>query len=74
MKKEYDSLIKNWMWRLVDPPANIKHIGCNRVYKIKYKANGLPDKYKERLVAKGYAQKEGVYYTNISSYNKMGHN
>ena len=30
------------------------------VYKTKYKAYGKIDKYKSHLVAKGYAQKEGI--------------
>lgn len=33
------------------------------MYKIKYKADGSLDKYKERLIEKGYTQKEGVDYT-----------
>ena len=32
------------------------------IYKTKYKADGLLDKHKERLVVKGYAQKEGIDY------------
>eukprot|EP00253_Pinus_taeda_P007650 PITA_07650 len=67
MKKEYDALIKNGTWMLVDPPAGVKPIGCKWVYKIKYKADGSLDKYKARLIAKGYAQKEGVDYTETFS-------
>jgi len=29
MQKEYDALIKNGTWRLVDPPVGIKPIDCN---------------------------------------------
>lgn len=63
MQKEYDALIKNKPWRLVDPPTGVKPIGCKWAYNIKYKADGSLDKYKTRLVAKGYAWKEGVDYT-----------
>jgi hypothetical protein len=74
MKKEYDALIKNGTWRLVDPPIGIEPIGSKWVYKTKYKVDGSLDKHKERLVAKGYAQKEGIDYTkNICSYSEMGH-
>eukprot|EP00253_Pinus_taeda_P035199 PITA_35199 len=62
MQKEYDALIKNETWRLGDPPESVKPIGCKWMYKIKYKADVLLDKYKARIVAKGYAQKEGVDY------------
>ena len=55
MQKEYDALIKNGTWRLVDPLAGIKPIGCKWIYKTKYKVDGSLDKHKERLVAKGYA-------------------
>eukprot|EP00253_Pinus_taeda_P012581 PITA_12581 len=62
MQKEYDALIKNDTWRLVDPPFGTKPIGCKWVYKNKYKVDGSLDKHKARLVAKGFAQKEGVDY------------
>ena len=60
MQKEYDALINNGTWKLVDPPLGTKPIGCKWVYKNKYKADGSLDKHKARLVAKGFAQKEGV--------------
>eukprot|EP00253_Pinus_taeda_P031442 PITA_31442 len=62
MQKEYDALIKNEAWKLVDPPSGTKPIGCKWVYKNKYKVDGSLDKHKARLVAKGFAQKEGVDY------------
>eukprot|EP00253_Pinus_taeda_P006635 PITA_06635 len=62
MQKEYDALIKNDTWKLVDPPLGTKPIGCKWVYKNKYKANGSLDKHKARLVEKGFAQREGVNY------------
>ena len=55
-------MIKNGTWKLVDPPLGTKPIGCKWVYKNKYKADGSLDKHKTRLVAKGFAQKEGVDY------------
>eukprot|EP00253_Pinus_taeda_P013008 PITA_13008 len=55
MQKEYDSLIKNGTWKLVDPPFGTKPIGCKWVYKNKYKANGSLDKHKSRLVEKAFA-------------------
>ena len=54
MQREYDSLIKNGTWRLVDPPIGTKPIGSKWIYKNKYKADGSLNKHKVRLVAKGY--------------------
>ena len=62
MQKEYDALIKNGTWKLVDPALETKPISCKFVYKNKYKAYGSIDKHKARLVAKGFAQNEGVDY------------
>lgn len=62
MQKKYDALIKKGTWKLVDPPFGTKPIGCKWVYKNKYKADGSLDKHKARLVAKSFAQKEGVDY------------
>ena len=67
MQNEYDVVIKNGTWKLVDPPLGTKPIGCKCIYKNKYKLDGSLDKHKARLVAKGFAQKEGVNYEeNIS--------
>eukprot|EP00253_Pinus_taeda_P021664 PITA_21664 len=55
MQKEYDILIKNGTWKLVDPPLGTKPFGWKWVYKNKYKADGSLDKNKARLVTKGFA-------------------
>jgi hypothetical protein len=62
MNEEYDSLMKNQTWELVELPENKVPIGSKWLYKSKFKADGSIDKYKERLVAKGYSQKEGIDY------------
>lgn len=41
-------------------PPTKKPIGCQWVYRTKFKSIGSIDKYKARVVAKGYAQKEGI--------------
>jgi hypothetical protein len=52
MQKEYDSLIKNGRWKLVDPPFGTKPIGCKWVFNTKYRSNGSLDNNKERLMEK----------------------
>jgi hypothetical protein len=62
MQKEYEVLIKNGRWKLVDPPFRTKPIRCKSVFKNKYKSNGSLEKNKEMLVEKGFSQKEGIDY------------
>ena len=62
MQKDYDAFIKNGISKLVDPPYRTNPIGCKWVFKNKYRSDGSLDKHKVRLVAKGFAQKEGVDY------------
>jgi len=51
---------KNGTWSLVDKPFDKKTIGVKWVFKVKLNANGSINKYKARLVVKGYAQQFGV--------------
>ena len=53
MQSEYDTLIKNGTWKLVDPPDGTKPTGCKWVYKNKYKSDGSLDKHKARLCTEG---------------------
>lgn len=67
MNTEMDSLYHNNTLVITSLPPNRKHIGCRWVYKIKYKANGEVERYRARLVAKGYNQKEGIDYDETFS-------
>ena len=60
MQIEYDAIMKNGTWSLVDLPVGKKIIGTKLVYKLKRKPDGSVDRYKARLVAKGYAQEKGI--------------
>ena len=54
--------MKSKTWVLSTLPLGKKALGCKWIFKFKYKLYGSLDKYKACLVAKGYAQDEGVYY------------
>lgn len=67
MDEEMDSHKKNCTWELVEPDRNIKPLSAKWVYCIKTRANGEVDRYKARLVIKGYEQVYGVNYTETFS-------
>eukprot|EP01018_Ginkgo_biloba_P024032 Gb_18989 [translate_table: standard] len=67
MKVEYNALMKNKTWRLVEFSKEKEAIGCKWVFRTKYKADGTIDKHKVRLVVKGYTQKEGIEYEETSA-------
>ena len=52
----------NDTWDLVDPAQHYKPIGWKWVYKMKYNINGSVNRYKVRLMAKGYAQTHDIDY------------
>ncbi|UYV75442.1 hypothetical protein LAZ67_13000282, partial [Cordylochernes scorpioides] len=62
MEEEFDSLIENKTWELVDPPKNRNIIGTKWVFKTKYNSDGSVERHKARLVAKGYSQQYGIDY------------
>jgi len=53
-------LDRNQTWTLVDLPKDFKAIGRRWVFRKKDN-----EQYKAKLVAKGYAQKEGIDYNEI---------
>ena len=62
MREEYESLVKNKTWELVDLPQGRTPISCKWVYKIKYDSSGNIERYKARLVARGFTQRYGIDY------------
>lgn len=66
-EREYEALMNNETWSLVELPPGRKSVGCKWVFKAKYTPDGNVDRYKARLVAKGYAQKAGVDYDETYS-------
>ena len=62
-----EALLKNKTWILVSLLEGHKTMGCKWVFSIKYKADGLIERYKVRLVAKGYMQTYEVDYMETFS-------
>ncbi|KAL0393280.1 UNVERIFIED_CONTAM: Retrovirus-related Pol polyprotein from transposon TNT 1-94 [Sesamum radiatum] len=67
MNEEIKSMKDNDVWELVQFPKDTKPIGCNWMFKTKRDSKGNMERYKSRLVAKGYTQKEGVDYKETFS-------
>ena len=54
--------MQNNTWEIVDLPKGKKPVGCRWVYTVKYKSDGSLDRYKARLVARGYTKTYGINY------------
>jgi hypothetical protein len=68
MDEEYSALMNNNTWCLVPSPYGKNVIDCKWVYKVKRKADGTIDRYKTRLVAKGFKQRYDIDYEDTFSH------
>lgn len=59
MVRELNSLHENKTWRLVDRPKNRNVVKSKWVFKIKKDENNKIEKFKARVVARGFSQKYG---------------
>ncbi|CAI7806330.1 unnamed protein product [Closterium sp. NIES-53] len=67
MESELKSIEENGMWELVELPEGCNAITSKWLFKIKSDADGKIERYKSRLEAKGYYQKEKVDYKELFS-------
>jgi hypothetical protein len=67
MKDEMKSMSTNEVCELVEIPNGAKTIGCKWVYKSKHDSKGNIKRFKARLMAKGFTQREGIDYTKTFS-------
>ncbi|CAM8899039.1 unnamed protein product [Rhodiola kirilowii] len=72
MNKEIKALEGNNTWLLTDLPKNKTVVDCKWIYKIKYLADGSIERFKARLVARGFTQIEGLdYHETFAPVAKM---
>lgn len=64
-QEEITSINRNNTWTVMDLPDGAKAIGLKWIFKIKRNSDGSINKYKSRLVAKGYIQRYGVGYEEV---------
>ena len=67
INSEIESILQNHTWELVDLPHGSKTLGYKWIFTKKFKTDGSIDKYKARLVVKGFRQKEGLDYFDTYS-------
>ncbi|GKB94890.1 ribonuclease H-like domain-containing protein, partial [Tanacetum coccineum] len=68
MNNEIEALNRDNTWTICDLPVGRKAIGSKWLWKIKYKSNGEIERYKARVVAKGFSQREGFDYLETFSH------
>ena len=66
MQTEIEAIKRNNTWSLVELPLGHKPIGLKWVSKLKRNTEGDIMKHKVKLVAKGYVQKQGVDFEEVS--------
>ena len=67
MKDEMKSMEDNDVLDLIEFPKRVKPIGCKWIFKTKRDSKGNVERYKARLVAKKFTQKEGIDYKDTFS-------
>lgn len=67
MSEEFNAQMRNHSWDLV--PSDTAHhvISCKWIFTIKYLPDGSIDRYKARLVARGFNQQYGLDYSETFS-------
>ena len=69
--EEVKALEKNATWETVDLPHGKTIVGCKWVFTVKYNSDGSLERYKARLVTKGFTQTYGVDYSETFSIAKL---
>ena len=62
MDEELSALQRNEVWELVRAPADRQPIDCKWIYKLKRDGEGNINRYRARLVVRGFSQVQGIDY------------
>ena len=62
MSNEFNALLQNRNWILVPPHPSQNLIGCKWVFRIKRSPDDTVERYKARLVSKGFHQQKCIDY------------
>ena len=62
---EISTLIANGTWELVELPQDAKVVQSGWVFKVKLNPDNTVERYRSKLVAKGYSQRPGYDYTEV---------
>ncbi|CAM8999551.1 unnamed protein product [Rhodiola kirilowii] len=62
MEAELQALHKNNTWEITNLPQGMHPIGSKWIYRVKRNSDGTIQRYKARLVARGFTQTEGLDY------------
>lgn len=63
MSEEITGLTGNGTWKEVVPPKGANMVSTKWVYTVKLKPDGSIERFKARLVARGFSQVQGIDYT-----------
>eukprot|EP00253_Pinus_taeda_P031236 PITA_31236 len=67
MVEEYESIVKNIVWEVVPRLEDKLVVGLRWIFKVNHVVDGRIKKYKDRFVAKGFSQVEGIDYEETFS-------
>ena len=67
IEDEKRALLENETWEVAKLPQGRKPLQTKWIFKVKRDGLGNVERYKARLVVKGYQQREGIDYTDIFS-------